>query len=68
MTTNVKNESGIQQAVVIAGSQSELARKVNVVPQTVQKWVESGHVSPAKVKAVEKETGVPREKLCRCCL
>lgn len=55
--------SSIEKAVQVSGSQSALARSVNVTPQAVQQWVKSGRVSHKKVIAVEAATGVSREEL-----
>lgn len=56
-------ESPIEKAVRIAGSQSALARMVDVTPQAVQQWVVSRRVSHKKVIEVERFTGVPRQEL-----
>lgn len=56
-------ETAIEKAVRIAGNQSALARAVDVSPQAVQQWVESGRVSHKKVIAVEAATGVHRSEL-----
>lgn len=56
-------ETPIEKAVRLAGNQSSLARAVNVSPQAVQQWVESGRVSYKKVLEVEKVTGVHRSEL-----
>jgi DNA-binding transcriptional regulator YdaS (Cro superfamily) len=56
-------ESSIEKAVQALGSQSALARAVNVTPQAVQQWVESGRVSHKKVIEVERVSGIPRQAL-----
>ena len=56
-------ETPIEKAVRLAGHQSALARAVNVSPQAVQQWVESGRVSHKKVIDVERATGVSRAEL-----
>lgn len=56
-------ETAIEKAVRLVGSQSALARSVNVTPQAVQQWVESGRVSHKKVIDVERATGVHRTEL-----
>jgi DNA-binding transcriptional regulator YdaS (Cro superfamily) len=56
-------ESSIEKAVQAVGSQSALARAVNVTPQAVQQWVEAGRVSHKKVIEVERVSGVPRQEL-----
>ena len=56
-------ETPIEKAVRLAGNQSALARAVNVSPQAVQQWVESGRVSHKKVIEVERATGVSRTEL-----
>lgn len=56
-------ESAIEKAVHAVGSQSSLARSVNVTPQAVQQWVEAGRVSHKKVIEVERVSGVSRQEL-----
>ena len=56
-------ETPIEKAVRLAGNQSALARAVNVSPQAVQQWVESGRVSHKKVIDVARATGVSRAEL-----
>jgi DNA-binding transcriptional regulator YdaS (Cro superfamily) len=59
--------NALQKAISIAGSQSELARRINgspsrAYPQLVQVWTKSR--IPAKwVISVEKATGVSRHEL-----
>ena len=56
-------ESSIEKAVKAVGSQSALARAVNVTPQAVQQWVVAGRVSHKKVIKVEMVSGVLRQEL-----
>lgn len=56
-------ETPILIAVRSVGSQSALARAVEVSPQAVQQWVATGRVSHRKVIAVERATGVSRSLL-----
>jgi len=51
------------RAIEKAGSQSALARLVDVSPQAVQQWVAAGRVSYKKVKIVSAETGVDQSSL-----
>lgn len=43
-------------------TQSELADKVGVTQGAISQWLKRG-VPPRRVKAVEKATGIPRERL-----
>lgn len=55
--------TAIDEAVGIAGSQSALARGVNVSPQAVQQWVANGRVSRDKVLEVASFTGISLTRL-----
>lgn len=46
-------KSAIQKAVEAIGSQSALARKLDVTPQCVQQWVRSGKVPAERVLEIE---------------
>jgi len=50
-------ETGIQKAVRLAGSQTALARKLQVKPQAVQKWVAQGYAPGERCRAIEEELG-----------
>lgn len=53
--------SGIQAALkIVNNNQSELARRCEVTPQAVQKWVENSLIPLKRVLEVEKVTGVCR--------
>lgn len=56
-------KSGIQVAVEFVGSQSELARRLNVTPQAVQSWVTQGYVPNSRVIEIKNMTGVPAHDL-----
>jgi DNA-binding transcriptional regulator YdaS (Cro superfamily) len=43
---------GIDRVIEIVGSQSELARRLNVTQQAVQQWVEAGTVPPRRCAEV----------------
>lgn len=64
-----KRARGIDQAIEAAGSQSELARILTdaghpVTQQAVSLWVARGYVLSRKsAEAVERVTGIPRERL-----
>ena len=55
-----KISTGLKLAIKAAGTEADLARKLNVTPQAVNKW---NDVPLDRVLQVEKATGVPREKL-----
>lgn len=53
-------QTPIQKAVAAAGNMSELARRLNIAPQSIQQWT----VIPAKrLVDVERVTGIPRAEL-----
>lgn len=51
----MSNEA-IKLAVTAVGSQSALARKLNVKPQAVQRWCATGEVPAKRVIDVERAT------------
>lgn len=51
------HKSGIEKAVHLVGSQSELARRLAISPQAVQQWVRSGRVPSERALAIERATG-----------
>ena len=53
-------EDGLQKAIAAAGSQSELARRLGITPQAVQRWCS---IPARHIIAIERVTGVPREVL-----
>lgn len=55
--------SPIARAVLVAGSQSSLARKLNCTPQNVQRMFSSGHVPAKHVLKIEAATGISRHEL-----
>ena len=56
----------LEKCVEIAGSQTELARRIGVVPQTVQHWVSSNNFPLNRVVDIEQAVGakVTRQELC----
>lgn len=52
----------LKKAIKAAGSQSELARKLELTPQAVQGWTKKG-LPAERVIQVERETGVSRHEL-----
>ena len=44
----------VERIVQIVGNQSELARRLNIKPQAIQKWVTTGQVPVNRVLEVEK--------------
>lgn len=57
------NKTAIETAVAIAGSQSELARRIGVRQGYIWKWLRSGKVPAERVLAIEAATGVSRNQL-----
>jgi len=57
------NKIAIESAVAIAGSQSELARRIGVRQGYVWKWLRSGRIPAERVIAVEAATGISRHEL-----
>ena len=56
--------SALRQAVELAGGQSALARKIGVKQANVWDWLNRAKIAPAnKIVAIERATGVSREKL-----
>lgn len=55
--------SGLGEAILAAGGQGALARKLGLSQQAVSRWVKCGWVPVAHVIRVEKMFGVPRAKL-----
>jgi DNA-binding transcriptional regulator YdaS (Cro superfamily) len=55
--------AAIQRACELAGSQSALARMLQVTPQAVQNWCATGRVPAERVLEIEKATGVSRHDL-----
>lgn len=48
-------ETGIEKAIRLAGSQTALANRIGVTPQSVQKWAAQGYVPSERCRAVEAE-------------
>lgn len=55
--------SGIQKAVLQAGSQGALALRLGVSQQAIQKWVRNGYAPVGRVVEIECEYGIPRREL-----
>ena len=47
-----ENDSGIDKAVQLAGSQERLAKELGVSPQAVSEWVCNGYVPQGRVDAI----------------
>lgn len=54
---NTKIKTGIQRVIDIVGTQTALAIKLKVKPQTVSFWVARGIVPGKKCRAIEKLVG-----------
>lgn len=57
------NRTAIETAVAIAGSQSELARRIGVRQGYVWKWLRSKKVPAERCADIELATGVTRYQL-----
>ncbi len=55
--------NAIDRAIEAAGSASELARRLGVVPMTVTQWRKRGQVPAERCLAIEAATGVSRHNL-----
>jgi DNA-binding transcriptional regulator YdaS (Cro superfamily) len=53
----------VKVAVENAGGVTALAPRINVSRQAIYLWIEKGSIPPRRCADVERETGVPREKL-----
>lgn len=60
MNTAQIQKEGRDRAVAAAGSESELARRLEIRVQSVQQWV---RIDDKWLLEVERVTGVPREEL-----
>lgn len=56
------SKKAIEHAVKIAGGQQQLAEKLGVRYQAIQKWIR-GSVPAERVLAIEEATGVSRHEL-----
>jgi DNA-binding transcriptional regulator YdaS (Cro superfamily) len=55
-----KISTGLKLAIKAAGTEADLARKLHITPQAINKWAD---IPLERVLQVERATGVPREKL-----
>lgn len=55
--------TGVADAIIAAGGQGALARKLGLSQQAVSRWVKCGWVPVAHIVQVEEMFGVPRAKL-----
>ncbi len=55
--------NAIERAIASAGSASELARQLGVVPMTVTQWKTRDRVPAERVIAIETATGISRHDL-----
>lgn len=59
----LRSMNAIEKAVAACGSQSELARRLGLKPQSVQGWVTNGRIPAERVLEVECASGVSRHDL-----
>lgn len=55
--------TGIAEAVVLAGSQENLANQLGVSQQAVSKWERRGYVPAHRVLEIEAQYGIARDRL-----
>lgn len=58
-----ESPSPIEHAVQLAGSQSELARRIGSTQGSVWRWLNGTPVPPEAVLRIEAEFGIPKERL-----
>lgn len=63
MTTETPQETGIQEAVRMAGGQEKLAIVLGVSKQAVQQMVARGYAPAARVVEIEAQYGIDRRRL-----
>jgi DNA-binding transcriptional regulator YdaS (Cro superfamily) len=59
-----KDIAGIRFAVMLAGSQRNLAKVLGVHPTAVNKWVRKGFVPNERIEEIHKLYGIPCARLC----
>lgn len=59
----MSDENSLELAVRAVGSQTKLAEAIGRTQQAVSKWAKDGRIPAEYVVAVEKATGIPRQKL-----
>lgn len=55
--------NGVLEALVIAGSMADMAKKLGVSHQAVQQWVDRGYVPLVRIPEIESVYGIPRADL-----
>lgn len=56
--------AGIRYAVMLAGSQTKLAKALGVSNTVVSTWVRKGYVPDERVKQIHDIYGIPSARLC----
>lgn len=56
-------DTGIADAVRLAGTQEKLAEKLGVSQQAVSLWLKAGYVPLLRALEIEAQFGVPRRRL-----
>lgn len=65
MSTVKLTETGVQEAIRLAGGQRALGALVGATQQAVAKWARKGWVPVGRVIEVEQVTGVKRDRLVK---
>jgi DNA-binding transcriptional regulator YiaG len=62
--TRLSQITGIHEAVILAGSQTNLAAALGVSKQAVQKWMRQGFAPNGRIEKIRALYGIPAERLC----
>ena len=54
--------AAVREAIAVAGSKSELARRLGVSPRCIHHWVEGGWIPAEQAVCLELVTGIPRHR------
>lgn len=63
MSDYTDKQKGVEKAIEAAGSQAELARKLDISKAAVGKWVKAGAIPVERVPAVADALGLDRSVL-----
>jgi DNA-binding transcriptional regulator YdaS (Cro superfamily) len=63
MQDTLLQTTGVQDAILAAGGQKQLALHLGVTQQLVSQWLKRGYVSINRVTEIESHFGIPRARL-----